>query len=77
MLCEQCQEREATVHTVLVQWPSGELTKHLCESCYPAVEAARAKSYASSPTTSPPINVEQISALEYLEAGERVCCKWR
>jgi len=69
MLCEQCQEREATVHVAAVSWPSGELTNHFCECCYPAVEAG--KSYSSQPATPLPIGVEKITASEYLEACAR------
>src|SRR6266705_2646240 len=35
MLCEQCREREATVHLTNVFGQPGEATKHnLCELCY-------------------------------------------
>lgn len=38
MLCEQCQNREATVQFSTLAWPSGSETKHLCESCCPSAE---------------------------------------
>jgi hypothetical protein len=67
MLCEQCHGREATVHVAAVSWPSRELTKHLCECCYPAFEAANTKSYSSQTVVPLPIGVEQITASEYLD----------
>jgi hypothetical protein len=71
MLCEECQEREATVHVAVFSWPSGELSTHLCESCYPAAEAARARSYAVQPAAPAPIDVEHITATEYLQVAAR------
>jgi hypothetical protein len=72
MLCEQCREKDATVHVTLVAWPLAEPASHdFCESCYTEAEAARARSYASQPSAPLPVNVEQITASEYLEASAR------
>ena len=71
MLCEHCQEREATVHVGTVSWPSGELIKHVCESCYPAVEEQHARSNAAQPSAPMPDNIEDITAGEYLEFSAR------
>src|SRR5580658_3844066 len=66
MLCERCQEREATVHLTLVLSPADEVTRHdYCQSCYPAVEAERAKISYSQPDNPLPADVEHITALEY------------
>jgi hypothetical protein len=67
MLCELCQEREATVHVAVVSWPTSEVEEHLCETCYPAAEAARIKPYVVPPPVPLPENVELISATEYLQ----------
>jgi len=71
MLCEDCQEREATVHMAVVSWRSGEINKHRCDSCYPAAEAARAKSCAAQPSAPLPSNVEDLTATEYLRLSAR------
>jgi hypothetical protein len=70
-LCEHCREREATVHMAVVSWPSGEQMQHLCESCYPEIEAARTQSYNTQPAPTLPDNVEDITAAEYLDACAR------
>jgi hypothetical protein len=70
-LCEHCQEREATVHVAVVSWPSGEQVQHLCESCYPKIEAARTQSYTTQSPPSLPADVEEITAAEYLDAFAR------
>jgi len=70
-LCEHCRERKATVHVAVVSWPSGEQMQHLCESCYPEIEAARTQSYNTQPAPSLPANVEDITAAEYLDATAR------
>jgi len=75
MLCEQCQEREATVHSTVVLSPTAEVTRHdYCDSCYPAVEAERAKTCNSQPNSPLPADVEHITALEYLAACARAAC---
>ena len=66
MLCEHCQVREATAHFSAVAWPSGDVTKHLCETCYPMAEAERTASYCSKRKPLPVIDVERITAAEYL-----------
>src|SRR5215471_14503102 len=71
MLCEQCQVREATVYFSAVAWPSGEETKHLCESCYPEAEAKRTASYGPKRKPLPVIDVEGITASEYLDFAAR------
>src|SRR5207253_5849805 len=71
MLCEQCQIREADVHVAIVGWPSSESTKHVCEACYPAIEAARVKSYAPQQIVPAPNDVEHITAQGYLDAASR------
>ena len=71
MLCQQCQSREATVHFSAVAWPSGEDTKHLCETCYPDAEAKRTASYGPKRQPLPFIDVERITALEYLNFAAR------
>src|SRR5262249_31158352 len=71
-LCELCREREATVHMAIVSWPSGEQQQHLCESCFPEIEAARIQSYATQHAPPPPpVDVEDITAAEYLDAFAR------
>jgi hypothetical protein len=67
MLCQQCQTREATVHFSAVVWPAGEDARHLCESCYPEAEAKRTASYGPERKPLPVIDVEHITALEYLD----------
>ena len=70
--CEQCEEREATVHLTVVVGSSAEATKHnYCDSCYPAAEAQRVKTYNRQPDNPLPTDVEHITALEYLEASAR------
>src|SRR6266542_985499 len=72
MLCEQCQEREATVHLTLVVGASAETTRHdFCDSCYPSAEAERVKTYNSQPCNPLPLDIENISALDYLEASAK------
>ena len=72
MLCERCQEREATVHLTLVLSHADEVTRHdYCDSCYPAVEAERANTCDSQPDSPLPADVEHITALEYLAASAR------
>lgn len=66
MLCQQCQVREATVHFSALAWPSGEDTKYLCETCYPELEAKRNASYTPEPKPLPVIDVEHLSASDYL-----------
>jgi hypothetical protein len=71
MLCERCQEREATVYLTLVFGASAEATKHdFCESCHAAAEAERVKAYNSQPNIPLSVSVELISVSEYLEARE-------
>ncbi len=70
-LCEHCREREATVHVAVVSWPSGEQLQHLCELCYPEIEAARIQSYATQPALPLPVDIEDITASEYLDACAR------
>src|SRR5215469_13591466 len=67
MLCEDCQKRDATVHLAVVSWPSGEIIKHLCESCYPAFELTHTSQYAIDSPAPLPSNVERLTAKEYLE----------
>ncbi len=67
MLCEECQTREATVHFSAVAWPSGDLTNHLCETCYAGAEAKRTASYGPKARPLPLIDVERITAQEYLD----------
>jgi len=71
MLCQQCQVREATIHFSAVAWPSGEDTKHLCETCYPESEAKRTASYGPKRKPLPVIDVERITASEYLDFAAR------
>ncbi|MGO8926325.1 MAG: hypothetical protein ACLQU3_05470 [Limisphaerales bacterium] len=52
-------------------WPSGEDTKHLCEACYPEAEAKRTASYGPKQKPLPVIDVEHITALEYLDFAAR------
>jgi hypothetical protein len=79
MLCERCQSNEATVHFSAVAWPTGDLTKHLCETCYPKDEAERTASYEAKRKPLPVINftareraaMELLGrALESLEKGD-------
>ena len=65
MLCEQCQSNEATVHFSAVAWPSGEVTKHLCETCYPKDEAERTHWYGLRPNPLPVIDPQEIAARKY------------
>jgi hypothetical protein len=75
MLCERCQQKEATVHLTLVVGPSVEPTTHdFCDSCYPAVEAEGVKAYNTQPNRPLPTDVEHITALELLEAQARAAC---
>src|SRR6516162_6042766 len=67
MLCQQCQAREATIHFSALAWPSGEDTNHFCENCYPQAEAERAASYNPKPKPAPVIDVERITASQYLD----------
>jgi hypothetical protein len=55
----------------VVSWPSGEQMRHLCESCYPEIEAARTQSYNTQPAPELPDDVEDITAAEYLDACAR------
>src|SRR5579862_8709985 len=71
MLCQQCQTREATIHFSAVAWPSGEETKHFCETCYPKAEAERTASYGPKRKPLPVIDVERITAAEYLDFAAR------
>lgn len=71
MLCEQCQLREATVHFSALSWPSGEVTRHLCGNCYPDAEAERTASYGPERKALPVIDVEHITAVEYLDFAVR------
>ena len=64
MLCEDCQQRAATVHVTVVSWGAAEASRHLCERCYPAEEAVRAKSRIT-PVTPPPANVEHVTGEEF------------
>lgn len=66
MLCERCQSREAAVHFSAVAWPSGDVTKHFCETCYPKAEAERTASYSPKAKPLPVLDVERITAAEYL-----------
>lgn len=66
MLCQQCQVKEATVHFSTVAWPLGQDTTHLCETCYPKAESERTASYGPKPRPLPIIDVEGITASEYL-----------
>lgn len=71
MFCERCQEREATVYVTLIAWPPGRPGSHeFCGSCHASAEAERVKAYNSQPSNPLPADVEHISALDYLEAGE-------
>jgi hypothetical protein len=70
-LCEHCRQREATVHLAVVSWPSCEQMQHLCESCYPEIEAKRTQSYNTQPPPSLPDDIEDITAAEYLDATAR------
>ncbi len=54
-----------------MSWPSGEDTKHLCEICYTEAEAKRTASYSPKRKPLPVIDVEHITASEYLEMGDR------
>jgi hypothetical protein len=68
MLCKQCQQREATVHVVVVSWPFAEVDQHLCETCYTGAEASRTERYGALPTDQLPTKVEHIAATEYLRS---------
>lgn len=65
MLCEQCKAREATVHFSAVAWRSGDVTRHLCENCYPEAEAEREASFRREPKPLPDIDVAHITAQDY------------
>jgi hypothetical protein len=52
-------------------WPPGEDTKHLCETCYPEAEAKRTASYGPERKPLPVIDVDHITALEYLHFAAR------
>jgi hypothetical protein len=67
MLCQQCQAREATVHFLAIAWPSGEDTRHLCESYYPKAEEERIAAYSPKGKPLPTIDVSRITASEYLD----------
>ena len=71
MLCENCQEKVASVHVAVVSWPAGEDYQHLCESCYPEAEAARLKPYAAQPVIRPPTDIESITAEAFLRLASR------
>jgi hypothetical protein len=72
MLCERCREREATVYLALIAWPSGLPCQHeFCDACHAIAQAERTKAYNSQPNNPPPTDVEEISALEYLEAAAK------
>jgi hypothetical protein len=71
MLCEKCNEREATVHLAFLDWPTGELAKHLCDSCSEGADATCSKPYGSQPSSPLPTDVEQISAEQFLSACEK------
>lgn len=64
MLCERCQTNEASVHFSALAWPAGELTKHLCETCYPQDEALRTASYGSKSKSMPDSDTQSFSAQE-------------
>jgi len=71
MLCERCQKREATVYVTLIAWSPGQHWNHeFCDSCHASAEAERVKAYNSQPSNPLPSDVANISALDYLEAGE-------
>jgi hypothetical protein len=69
MLCEKCQQEEATVHVTFVMGISAEMATHgYCSTCYPAAEVAHRKTYNSEPKRALPTNIENITGAEYLEA---------
>jgi len=69
MLCEQCQSNEATVHFSALAWPSGEVARHLCETCFPGDEAERTRWYGLKPEPQPFIQTQHFAAEQYLEAS--------
>lgn len=71
MLCEKCNEREATVHLSFLDWTTGELTKHLCDPCSEGADATLSKPYGSQPTSPLPSDVEHITAQQFLSACEK------
>lgn len=72
MLCEQCHQQEATVHLTVLLWPASEPTEgNFCQACYPDAEAARIKAYNSQPPSPLPGNVADITAAEFLAAGDK------
>ncbi len=72
MLCEQCHQQEATVHLTVLLWPASEpAERNFCQACYPDAEAARIKAYNSQPPSPLPDSVEDITAAEFLAAGDK------
>ena len=63
--------REATVHFSALIWPLSEHAKHLCEICYPDEEAKRTASYGPERKPLPAIDVEHITASDYLDFAAR------
>ena len=63
MLCEQCHEREATVHVTMIVAPSGTMTKHdYCESCFRQNDT-HAKAATAGWTDDSPTISEEVPAL--------------
>jgi hypothetical protein len=77
MLCERCQRHEAAVYQTWVIWRAAEVTQQeLCEPCYAEVGLEKLEHYEPAdpaptlPTDLASINVEQITAAQYLKAHE-------
>jgi protein-arginine kinase activator protein McsA len=59
MVCEQCHEREATVHVTKEVAPSGTMTKHdYCESCFSQTDMHAKAATAGWTSYSPPQSKE-------------------
>ena len=70
MICERCREQDATVSVTLVVGAS--LEKHnYCEACHQKAEGERVKAYTSPPTAAVPVDIESITASEFLNASRR------
>lgn len=54
------------MHFSAVTWPSGDITRHLCENCYPKEEAERIASYTPKRKSLPVIDVADMTAQDYL-----------
>ncbi len=66
MLCELCQQNQATTYYVAVGWRADEQRQNLCDCCYSNLEAEGPKGINTKPTIQPPGDVENIAVETYL-----------